>query len=66
MTLAEARKRLKKAHCSLGKVTRRKHERAGTLRVSTSTPAARKRRPHGAKVNVIVSTKKPAHANRRR
>ena len=66
VTLAQARKRLAKAHCSLGKVTRGKHRSARTLRVSTSMPAAGKRRPQGAKVHVTLRTRKPARVTHRK
>jgi len=66
VTLAQARKRLAKAHCSLGKVTRAKHTSAHTPRVSTSMPAAGKRRPKGTKVHVTLRTRKPARITHRK
>ena len=57
-TLAQARRRLAKAHCSLGKVKRRKGVRASTQRVTVSAPSAGKRRPRGTKVNLTLSGKK--------
>ena len=66
VTLAQARKRLAKAHCSLGKVTRAKHTSAHTLRVSTSMPVAGKRRPKGTKVHVTLRTGKPARVTHRK
>jgi hypothetical protein len=60
VTLAQARKRLAEAHCTLGKVTRGKRGSARTLRVSTSMPTTGSRRPPGAKVRVIARTRKPA------
>jgi hypothetical protein len=57
-TLAQARRRLAKAHCSLGKVTRSKRARTRTPRVIASTPGAGKLRPAGTRVNLTLSRKK--------
>ncbi len=53
-TLAQARRRLARAHCSLGKVTRSRRARARTQRVTASTPRAGRHRPGGTKVNVAL------------
>jgi CotH kinase protein/PASTA domain len=59
-TLAQARRRLANAQCSLGKVTRSKRARARTPRVIAFTPGAGKLRPAGTKVNLTLSRKKRA------
>ncbi len=55
-TLAGARKALARAHCALGKVTRRRHGRhRHTLRVATQNPAAGLIRRPGFAVGVRLS-----------
>jgi len=52
-TVKKARTALKKAHCTLGKVTRRGHGRPGRIR--SSKPKAGSVRAAGTRVNVVVS-----------
>jgi hypothetical protein len=54
MTLEQAKAKLRKAHCGLGKVTRKSsRKRKGTVIGQTPKPRTRKRK--GAKVRVVLS-----------
>jgi len=53
-TLASARRRIRRAHCRVGRV-RRVHSRAGAGRVVAQSPHAGARRLAGSRVNLTVS-----------
>ena len=52
-TIKQARKKLQKAHCKLGKVVRRGHGRPG--RVRSTKPKAGAKRPAGTRIRVVVN-----------
>jgi hypothetical protein len=57
-SIAAARKALAAAHCSLGAVAKTVAPSSLVGRVVRQTPAARRRLPHGARVNVTVGTRR--------
>ena len=54
LTLAKAKTKLRKAHCRLGKVARKK-SKSRARRVIAQTPKPKKRLKAGTKVNVVLS-----------
>jgi hypothetical protein len=55
-TIKQARKLLRKAHCTLGKVVRRGDGRPGRIR--STKPKAGAKRPAGTRVNVVVNRRR--------
>jgi beta-lactam-binding protein with PASTA domain len=51
-TLPRARTRIRRAHCSVGRVRRVHSRRVG--RVLRQSPRPGRRLPHGARVNLVV------------
>ncbi len=54
-TLAAAKRALRKAHCTLGKVTRKASRKVGKGHVISSRPPAGTRRKRGARIAVVLS-----------
>lgn len=64
-TLAKARRRLARAGCSLGKVTRNRRARGRRLRVTRSVPRAGRSRPAGTRVRITLSATESRRSRRR-